>query len=254
MVKLYYMDLSHPSQAARAMLELKGVSYERVNVLPLNQRLHLRVAGFRGGTVPAMKVDGRRIQGSRDIARALDELFPDPPLFPADPELRAKVEEAERWGDEQLQPVPRRIARFGAARNAWLREMIAERQSMPMPSLSARVSGPITGYYANTLEADGRRGDEQGVRADLAALPGLLDHADELLADGTLSTDPPNAATFQILATIRLLDAIEDLRGYLEGRPSLEAARALFPRYDPGLLPAFLPREWLESDGVRSSA
>src|SRR5436305_12683139 len=98
------MALSHPSQAARKMLDLKQVDYQIVNVLPLNQRMHLRLVGFRGGTVPALKLDGRRVQGSRQIAQALDELWPDPPLFPIDPELRSRVIEAERWGEEVLQP------------------------------------------------------------------------------------------------------------------------------------------------------
>ena len=51
---LYWTAVSHPSQAVRKMLELKGVDYRLVNVLPLNQRLHLRLAGFRAGTVPAL--------------------------------------------------------------------------------------------------------------------------------------------------------------------------------------------------------
>jgi glutathione S-transferase len=109
------MSISHPSQVARKMLELKGVEYERVDVVPFNQRVQLRLAGFRGGTVPALKLDGRRVQGSREIARALEERWPEPPLYPTDPGLRARVEEAERWGEEQLQPVPRRLFRFGIA-------------------------------------------------------------------------------------------------------------------------------------------
>jgi len=49
--RLYFMAISHPSHAARKMLDLKGVDYEVVAVMPLAQRLHLRLAGFRGGTV-----------------------------------------------------------------------------------------------------------------------------------------------------------------------------------------------------------
>ena len=30
------------------MLDLKGVEYELVDVLPLNQKVHMRMAGFRG--------------------------------------------------------------------------------------------------------------------------------------------------------------------------------------------------------------
>ncbi len=80
--KLYWFRLSHPAQAARKALELKGIEFESVNVMPGMQRIHLRLAGFRDGTVPALKLDGRRVQGSMPIARALDELTPDPPLFP----------------------------------------------------------------------------------------------------------------------------------------------------------------------------
>ena len=59
--------------------------------------------------MPALKIDGRKVQGSREIARALERLQPEPPLFPADPEQRAAVEEAERFGDEELQHPIRQI-------------------------------------------------------------------------------------------------------------------------------------------------
>jgi hypothetical protein len=40
-VKLYAMAISHPSQAARKILEIKGVDYQLIDVLPLNQGLHV---------------------------------------------------------------------------------------------------------------------------------------------------------------------------------------------------------------------
>src|SRR5436190_21576554 len=95
------------------MLEMKGVDYELVHVLPGNQRIHLRLPGFRRGTVPAVKIDGRRIEGSTTIARELERINPHPPLYPHDPDMRRRVEEAERWGDTEFQCVPRRILRWG---------------------------------------------------------------------------------------------------------------------------------------------
>ena len=56
-----------------------------------------------------MNVDGKKTQGSREIARELERLQPEPPLFPADAEKRAAVEEAERWGDEEFQHPVRQI-------------------------------------------------------------------------------------------------------------------------------------------------
>ena len=244
-VRLYWQSVSHPSQAARKMLDLKGVEYQAVDVLPLQQRIHLRLAGFRGGTVPALKVDGRRIQGSRQIARAADDLWPEPPLFPADPEQRTRVEEAERWGEERLQSMARRIGRLGGVRSIDVRLWGARAARMPAAALAVRTSGPLVRYYARASELDGRRGGtEEAVRADLAELPGVLDHADALLADGTLALDPPNAATLQILSSVALLDALADLHPIIGERPSAQAARELFPDY-PRPIPRWIPADWL---------
>src|SRR3954470_21314796 len=113
------MAVSHPAQAARAMLEHKGIEYELVSVMPGSQPVALRLAGFRGRTVPALKLDGRKVQGSLAISRALEELQPDPPLFP--PDRREAVEEAEAWGERELQPLPRRFFRWGAAHRQHVR-------------------------------------------------------------------------------------------------------------------------------------
>jgi glutathione S-transferase len=242
---LYWQSVSHPSQAARKMLEVKGAEYRLVDVLPLNQRVHLRLAGFRGGTVPALKLDGEKIQGTRDISRAIDRRWPEPPLFPADPELRARIEEAERWGDQELQPIPRRLFRYGVATDSGLRRKVVRAQKMPAPDLVAVAMLPAIAYYARTVEVDGRRANEAGVRADLTALPGMLDEVDRLLGDGTLTLDPLNAATLQILATVRLLGAFEDLRPMLQTHACAAPAGELFADYSVAI-PRFIPAAWLD--------
>jgi glutathione S-transferase len=248
---LYWMSISHPSQVARKMLDLKGIEYELVDVAPLNQRIHVRLAGFRGGTVPALKLDGERIQGSRQIARVLDERWPEPPLFPADPALRARVEEAERWGEEQLQPIPRRLFRYGVAHNPQLRRWVVRAQGVPAPELTAEAIRPVLAWYARTVEADGRRATEAGVRADLAALPSLLDHVDGLLGDGTLTLNPPNAATLQVMVSVNLLGRFADLAELVASHACAHPARELFPEYRAEL-PRFLDPGWLKP--VRSTS
>jgi glutathione S-transferase len=249
-VVLYWMSISHPSHVVRKMLDLKGIEYELVDVVPLNQRIHLRLAGFRGGTVPALKLDGRRIQGSRQIALALDECWPEPPLFPADFALRARVEEAERWGEEQLQPIPRRLFRYGVARNPELRQWVVRAQRLPIPGLTVQAIRPAVEWYVRTVEADGRRATEAGVRADLAALPALFDHVDRLLGDGTLTLDPPNSATLQIMASVNLMGRFADLAELVASHACAKPARELFPDYRAEL-PPFLDPGWLQP--VRSA-
>ena len=195
--------------------------------------------------MPALKFDGQRIQGSRKIARALDERWPEPPLFPADPALRARVEEAERWGEEQLQPIPRRLFRYGVARNPELRHRVVRAQRLPIPGLTAQVIRPAVEWYVRTVEADGRRATQAGVRADLAALPALLGHVDRLLDEATLTLNPPNAATLQIMASVNLMGRFADLAELVASHACAEPVRELFPRYRAEL-PPFLDPEWLE--------
>jgi glutathione S-transferase len=221
------------------MLELKGIEVKDANVLPGMQRIQLRLLGFRGGTVPALKLDGRKVQGSVQIARILEEVQPEPSLFPADPELRRRADEAERWGNELLQDVPRRIFRWGLVRHLDLREWLAARSGMPAPALTARLSGLNARYYARIASAD-----EQAVRRDLESLTSLLDHADQLLAEGVLSTDPANAAALQVLSSVRALHSFTDLHPAVSQHASAAEAAKLFPD-QPGPIPPFLPPEWL---------
>jgi glutathione S-transferase len=215
------------------MLELKGVGYELTAVLPGSQRVHLRLVGFRGGTVPALQLDGRRVQGSRNIARALERRQPEPSLFPAAPNARVLADAAERWGDEVLQMVPRRILRWGLTRHASLRTWISEQSGVPAPAVAGVLGIPAAHYYARVVGAD-----EAAVRRALEELPAMLDRVDALLADGVLVPDAPTAATLQVLCSVRALEAFADLREQVGAHPCAAPARRLFPDYPA--VPAFL--------------
>src|SRR4051812_49788696 len=95
---LYSLQVSHPALAVRGMLDLKGIEYRVVDLLPGMQPVMTRALRFRGGTVPALVIDGRRVQHSRRVSRLLDELQPHPPLFPAHPEAPRAVRDAGRLG------------------------------------------------------------------------------------------------------------------------------------------------------------
>src|SRR5258706_5081449 len=148
-ITLYGTPPSPPSQSARLMLEHKGLEHKMVWLLPGLWPALLRTRGFRGGTVPAMKIDGQKLQSSRAISRALDEAKADPPLFPADPQRRLEGEEAERWGDEVLQNVPRRIIRWLTAHSQEARVMIARDVGIPLPGVAAWVNVPASLHLAS---------------------------------------------------------------------------------------------------------
>jgi glutathione S-transferase len=239
-VKLYSIAVSHPARTAGLMLRYKGIEYELVDIPPGMQRLLLRLHGFRGATVPALKIDGRKVQGSLNVSRALDALQPEPPLFPADPQQRAAVEEAERWGEAELQPVPRNIFRWCVSRDQELRQDLAQTTGIPLPSIAARAMKPVGWYFASVVSG----ATEESVRADLAALPAQFDHVDELIAEGVIGGEQPNAADFQIATSVRVMLNFPQLRPLIESRPAGELAMRIAPRFGDQV-PLKLPAEWV---------
>jgi glutathione S-transferase len=238
--KLYVIPGSHPSRSAMLMLERKGIPFKRVDLMPVVSKGVLRAMRFPGVTVPALKLNGVRVQGSLEIARELDRIQPDPPLFPADPDLRARVEEAEAWGDT-FQQKPRRFSWWAFKRDRAPMASYSEGARLGIPiGLAVKTGGPIVWTAARLNEAT-----DANVRADLASLAGDLDRIDQWIADGVLGGGEPNAADYQIAPSIRLAMTFDDLRPYIEQRPAGQLAMRLIPDF-PGRTPAVCPAEWLE--------
>src|ERR1700709_1182857 len=165
------------------MLERKGIEYKRTDLLPVISRGAVGAVGFHGQTVPALKIDGARVQGSRQIARELERLRPEPALFPSDPEKRAAVEEAERFGDEELQHPIRQILWWAIKRDKAPLRSYSEGAKLGVPlSLATKPAAPVVALSAHFNEAN-----DENARAAVAALPGLLDRVDEWIAAGVLN-------------------------------------------------------------------
>jgi glutathione S-transferase len=239
-IKLYVVPGSNSSMSARLALEHKGLHYERVDLIPTVHMVFLRLAGFRARTVPALRIDGRRVQGSLAVARALEQLRPAPPLFPADPERRRRVEEAERWGEAVLQPMPRRLAWWAIKRERKALRSFAEGAELQVPiGLAIRAAGPIIRVEIHTHGAT-----DETVRADLRALPETLSRIDAWTEGGVIGGATPNAADFQIAPSVRLLMCSDQLRPRIAERPCGRLAARLVPDF-PGRIGPVFPQAWL---------
>ncbi len=230
---LYVIHGSHPCVSAKRALELKRQPYRIVEYVPA---LHVPAQWlrFRRLTVPALVLgNGETIVGSRAIVHRLDQLVPDPPLLPAAAEERARVVEAERWGDEIFQDIPRRMVWAGIRQRPDASHSYAEGSQLPIPAPIRAVSTPLISRVA----AWRNRATPENARADLAALPGHLDRIDAWIADGTMGGEQPNAADLQIAPAVRLLGTFADIWPMLQGRASWELAQRLFPAY-AGEMPA----------------
>lgn len=237
---LYTIPGSHPGVAIALMLDHKGVEYDRVDLMPVISKAALRALRFPGVTVPAVKIGGRRLQGSVEIARGLDELVPEPPLLPAGQAERERVLEAERFGEEELQHPIRQILWWLLKRNRDAMYSYAENAKLPVPTgLAVRTSAPIVAASVHF-----NRASDENVRSALSSLAAQLDRVDAYIEEGVIGNERPNAADFQIAASLRLAMTVEDLRPAIEGRPAGRLALEIVPEYD-GQLPPGLPEEWL---------
>ena len=73
-VRLYVIPASHPATTAQLVLDHKGIPFKRTDLMPGIHKAVLKALRFPGATVPAMTIDGRKVQGSREIARELDRV------------------------------------------------------------------------------------------------------------------------------------------------------------------------------------
>ena len=237
------MPGSHPCAAVASMLDAKRIAYDRVDLIPALSRLWLRTTGFDAGTVPALRLDGIRVQGSRAIARALDASQPEPPLFPSDPAARERIEAIEAWGDSPLQEVARQIILWALlhSRAGTLASLEGARLRPPLPAVLAYPVGwPFLRVDAALNNVSGT-----SVRAALASLPAMLERVDAWIQAGDLGTEQPTAADYQLAGSLRLLLTLGDLAPRLAERPAAELARRLIPTY-PGRVPmGVLPASWL---------
>jgi glutathione S-transferase len=236
--KLYVISGSHACRAAMLMLAHKQIAH-RVVQLPTGMHpMLVRVLGFPGhrqpiravegrtgrslalldrlGTVPALRYGAERVQTNRRIARFLERVAPEPPLYPADAQARLAVEEAESWGDEVLQMAARRLGLTGSLNgldnfrdrgsSGRLGALLSRNELMRV--LAAR------GVTSVAFKANAQAEDEL-----VRDLPPLLDRVDAWIAAGVLNGPQLYAADFVIAPSLALIAYRLDLRPQIESRP-----------------------------------
>jgi glutathione S-transferase len=240
-VKFYGFPGSHPCEAVYAAARYKGIEFETVNLPPGIHRIIMR-ANFGGYRVPGACVNGDKVQGTSMIFLALDHIKPDPPLFPSEPAMRTRVIEAERWGEGEFQDIGRRLIWSHLSRSP---ETVRAWAAPGPPTLEQRIK-----FYAAPPLAQiakfGNRATDDAVQKDLQHLPVLLDRVDELIAEGVIGNEAPNAADFQIFSSIAMWANMRDIRPAIMDRPCGAHAARLFPQYK-GVVPAgLLPEPWFQ--------
>jgi glutathione S-transferase len=231
---LHAIAPSHPCLTVAAALELKGLEYERIDLSPGEHTERMQELYGQGhSTVPGLLIDGEPVHGSRAILARLETIAPEPALYPSE-----HVREAERWGDEELQDLGRRLP-WGA--------LHFRPEAAGTFAGGVALDGPGTDYAIKFVRGAWRYHGITAARlhGDLAGLPAKIAHIEQLAEDGTVDGEQPNAADLQIAATIRVLLPLGDLAALFDGSAAERIALRFFPSY-PGSVPqGAYPAGWV---------
>jgi glutathione S-transferase len=145
---LWQIEISHYSEKARWALEYKGVDHVRRTPLPgMHIPIALWLTGGAHPTFPILQLDGRTIGDSTAVIEALEEAFPEPPLYPAERAERARALELEDFFDEELGPHMRLLVFHELINEP---ELFAEVAARSVPGPLGRAKG-LTGAYARSF-------------------------------------------------------------------------------------------------------
>jgi len=99
-IKLYDAVPSSNSDRVKIALHEKGLAYDRVTLVLAKKEQkrpeHLKLNPY--GKVPVLDDDGKVLFESCIINEYLDEKYPNPPLMPKDPYLRARIRVLSDYG------------------------------------------------------------------------------------------------------------------------------------------------------------
>ncbi len=234
---LHVLPPSHPCMTVEAALRRKGLEYERIALTPGPHVEEMqRIYGEGHSTVPGLLIDGEPLHGSRPILARLEQMVPEPALYPVP--IADAVREAERWGDEELQDLGRRLP-WGA--------LHFRPASLDTFGGGEPLDGPGTDFAIKYVHASWRYHKISAARLydDLAGLPAKLDHVEGLAEQGIVGGESPTAADLQIGSTLRVLLTVGDLVPLLEGRAAERIARHWFPDYGGQIPGGAYPAGWV---------
>ena len=106
MIKLYGTTLSNYFSTAKAAFVEKNVPFEEVSIMPSQEPEVLALSPM--GKVPYIEVDGTPLSETNVIFDYLEDIQPQPALYPGDPWARAKTKEIIRFVELYLDTPARR--------------------------------------------------------------------------------------------------------------------------------------------------
>jgi glutathione S-transferase len=233
-VVLWHIEISHYNEKARWALDYKGVPYElRVPMPGFHGLTALRLTHGRHRRLPVAEIDGRRIGDSTAIIAALEEYAPEPALYPADPQERARALALEDWFDENLAPELRRFVWHHTLPDTELTARTLFKKPDPKREQMLRRAAPVARFFVRRdyrVTAATAAEARVNIVAAMERLESELQPSGYLVGDGFTVADLTAAALFTPLvapperpyAPAVRAPAVQELKDELEARPGGE--------------------------------
>jgi glutathione S-transferase len=230
---LWHLPVSHYSEKVRWALDHKRIPHDRRALITgVHIPIALMITHGRSYTLPVLELDGQSIGDSSDIIAALEETYPDHPLYPADPVERQRALELEDWFDQHLGPDVRRLVFHALRDDQPLFDELAASQVPPAigryPRLAGAYGRAFTGMRYRT--ASNSRADDalKGVEDALDRVESELGDRRYLVGDSFTVADLTAASLFYPLVLppegplqmdtptnmARIRTSLENRRGY----------------------------------------
>lgn len=204
-LRLHTRYQNSAGQRVRIVLNLKGIGYDYVPVPSVTSPEYRAINPQ--GLMPALEIDGRIVAQSMAIIALLEELFPTPPMLPADPIERAEARAFALLIAADLHPI----------NNSRVRKYLSE----PMGASEAQVAGWYRHWVATTFESL----ETALVRRNTATRFAFTDAPG--LAEACLVPQMANARRFGCdVAPYPLVEALDascrDLPAFVAARPEMQ--------------------------------
>ena len=241
---LWHIPVSHYNEKVRWALALKGVEHERkAPPPPAHMVVALALTRGRQVTFPVLTLNGRHIGDSTAIIAALEERYPEPPLYPSDPDERARALELEEFFDEELAPYIRQLAWHELTQD---RERFGRFAATTLPPALRRFEGAAGGFGSAFVRVRFRSHDDDRAAESEAKIAAAMDRLESelngsryLVGDAFTVADLTAASLFYPLvlppeAPRQLSDSVpawEAIRAPYRERPGYRWVEEMFARH-----------------------
>ncbi len=194
---LWHIKISNYNEKARWALDYKGVRHLRRDPPPGAHMLVALALTRRVATFPVLALEGHAIGDSTRIIAALEERYPDPPLYPAEPETRRRALELEEFFDENLGHDVRRVIFAELLQHPGLMRARAAEMTTPRQGQVLAAGLPAFTAMLRRRYRINERAAEQSllnIRAAMRLIDDRLDGRDHLVGDDFTVADLTAAA------------------------------------------------------------